>query len=113
MPQFARNLEPGPTPHPRIVHTEGVCGGRARIAGSRVPVSTIAELYRQGESVGEIALSYPSVDPAAIHDAVGYYLDHRQEVDAEIESNSLDAVLADTGAVLGEDGVIRFVQKPR
>lgn len=89
-----------------------MCGGRPRIRHSRIAVSTIAEFYRQGEPEGEIAATYPQIDPAAIHDAIGYYLDHRSEIDAEIEANSLEAVLAETGSVLDESGMIRFPNQP-
>lgn len=98
--------------HPFIVRTEGVCGGSPRIRDSRIPVRVIAGLYRQGEPVREILDTYPHLDPAAIDDAIGYYLDHRQEIDAEIEAGSLEAVLAETGAVLDDGGVIRLPQKP-
>jgi uncharacterized protein (DUF433 family) len=89
-----------------------VCGGRPRIRHSRVAVSAIAELHRRGETVSEIAATYPQIDPAAIDDAIGYYLDHRSEIDAEIEANSLEAVLAETGSVLDESGMIRFPNQP-
>jgi uncharacterized protein (DUF433 family) len=77
--------------HPYIVQTPGVCGGRPRILDSRISVRTIAELYRQGEPVGEILATYPHLDPAAVDDAIGYYLDHRGEIEAEIAANSLEA----------------------
>lgn len=112
MRRAATHLRPFvPEEHPYVVRTEGVCGGRPRIKDSRIPVSVIAGFYREGEPVEEIVATYPHIDPAAIRDAVGYYLDHRQEIEAEIEANSLESVLADTGAVLGEDGVIRFAKK--
>lgn len=106
-----RETEPAPGDHPYITRTEGICGGRARIAGSRIPVSTIAELYRQGESLCEIRATYSHIHPAAIDDAIVYYLDHRGEIDAEIEANSLEAVLAETGGVLEDDGVVRFEKR--
>jgi uncharacterized protein (DUF433 family) len=107
-----RSLEPLQRDHPYIVQTPGVCGGRPRIRDSRISVRTIAELYRQGEPVAEIRETYPHLDPAAVDDAIGYYLDHQAEIEAEIEANSLEAVLAETGAVQGDDGVIRFPKKP-
>jgi uncharacterized protein (DUF433 family) len=97
---------------PYIVQTEGVCGGYPRIRESRIPVRVIAWLYRQGEPLTEILDTYPHLDSAAVNDAIGYYLDHQEEIDAEIEANSLEAVLAETGAVLGKDGVIRFPSQP-
>jgi uncharacterized protein (DUF433 family) len=107
-----RILDPMQRDHPYIVQTPGVCGGRPRIRESRISVRTIAELYRQGEPAGEILETYPHLDPAAVDDAIGYYLDHRAEIEAEIEANSLEAVLAEAGAVQGDDGVIRFPKKP-
>ncbi len=109
MPQIA-TLEPEarPTEHPHVVRTEGVCGGRPRIKDSRLAVWTIAELYLAGESARQIAEAYSHIDSAAIYDAISYYLDHRQEIDAEIEENRLENVLEAHGAALGEDGVLRF-----
>lgn len=97
-----------PTEHPHIVQTEGVCGGRPHIRRSRISVRTVAELHRAGESVAEICATYPHLDPAAIYDAISYYLDHRTEIIAEIESNRLENVLAEHGATMNEDGLIRF-----
>ncbi|HET9226760.1 MAG TPA: DUF433 domain-containing protein [Thermoanaerobaculia bacterium] len=101
-------MKPTPEAHPYIVRTEGFCGGSPRISGTRIPVWGIAELYKRGEPAGEIAALYTHVDPAAIQDAIGYYLDHRQEIDAEIEANSMETALRQANAVLGEDGVVRF-----
>ncbi len=94
-----------------MVRTPGVCGGRPRIKDSRIPVSLVAGFYREGDSLEVIQETYPHIEPAAIQDAIGYYLDHRQEIDREIEANSLESVLSETGAVLGEDGVIRFTKQ--
>ena len=102
-----------PQDHPWVVRTEGVCGGRPRIRESRIPVSILAELYRQGEPVDEILATYPQLGAEAIQDAIAYYLDHQEEIDAEIAAGTLESVLAQTDAELGPDGVIRFKSKPR
>ncbi|MFL6231559.1 MAG: DUF433 domain-containing protein [Thermoanaerobaculia bacterium] len=112
MRQTANRIPEPDRDHPYIVRTEGICGGSPRIRDSRISVRVIAGLYRQGEPVGEILDTYPHLDPAAVDDAIGYYLDHRQEIDAEIEAGSLEAVLAETGALLDDDGVIRFPKQP-
>ena len=106
------SLKPVQGDHPYIVRTPGVCGGRPRIVNSRISVRTIAEIYLQGEPVSEILATYPQLNPMAVDDAIGYYLDHPVEIAAEIAANSLEAVLAETGAVQGDDGVIRFPNKP-
>lgn len=104
----ARTPEPTPTSHPHIVRTEGVCGGGPHIRNTRISVSTIAELFRQGEPASAIVATYRHVDPAAIYDAISYYLDHREQIDSERRAGSLEAALEQADAVLGEDGVIRF-----
>jgi uncharacterized protein (DUF433 family) len=85
----------------------------ARLRNSRIAVRTLAELFRSGEPTQEIEALYSHVDPASIRDGIGYYLDHRQEIDAEIEASSLNTVLAETDAVLGEGGVVRFNDRNR
>lgn len=102
-----------PLSHPYVVQTKGVCGGRARISGSRISVRTIAEYVRSGQSRSDILFLYPQIEPAAIDDAISYYLDNRQEIEAEIAENSLEAVLAEAGAVLGTHGVIHFSKPTR
>jgi len=71
-------------------------------------VRTLAELFRRGESAADIAATYRHVDPAAIYDAISFYLDHQSEIEAEIEANTLEAALETADAALGDNGVIRF-----
>ncbi len=68
----------------------------------------VAALHLAGESAQEIAATYPQIGLAAVHDAISYYLDHRKEIDSEIEGNRIENVLDAQGATLGDDGVIRF-----
>lgn len=107
-PLVARTAEPIPTSHPHIVQGEGICGGRPHIRGSRISVRTIAELFRKGEPASEIAAAYRHVDPAAIYDAISYYLDHQSEIESEIEANVLETAIARANGNLGNDGVIHF-----
>lgn len=55
-PLAARAAEPVPTAHPHIVRTDGVCGGRPHIRGTRISVRTIAGLFRGGETAADIAV---------------------------------------------------------
>lgn len=66
-----------------IVKTPGICGGRARIDGTRIGVEILVGLYLSGASVDEIVLGYPDSDltPAKVHAALVYYYDHREEID--------------------------------
>ena len=70
-----------------IVKTSGICGGRARIDGTRIGVEVIAGLYRSGAAVEEIAAGYSDsgVTPAKVHAALAYYYDNQSEIDAILD----------------------------
>jgi uncharacterized protein (DUF433 family) len=74
-----------------IVETEGVLGGKPRIAGRRISVQHIAILHeRMGQSADVISAEL-DIDLAAIYAALTYYYDHREAIDARIV---IDAELA-------------------
>jgi uncharacterized protein (DUF433 family) len=104
----ARNPDPTPTAHPYVVRTPGLCGGRPHLRNTRIPVSAVAELLHRGETAFEIAISFGPLDPGVLADALLYYADNREEIDAEIAADAIESALAHADAVLGEDGVIRF-----
>ena len=57
------------------------CYGKPRIAGTRMPVADIAEMYLEMEqSLEEIAAKY-NLSLAAVHGAMAYYYDHRESID--------------------------------
>ncbi len=97
-----------PTGHPYITRREGVRGGRPVLRSSSIPVWLVIALWKAGDSLDEIAQAYPYLQPAALYDAISYYFDHRQEVEAEIAENRIERVLADAGAVMDARGVITF-----
>jgi uncharacterized protein (DUF433 family) len=73
------------TPNGYIARTPGVCGGKPCIAGSRIRVQDVAILYEEaGNTPAQIHEAFPSVTLAQIHAALAYYLDHRDEIQAEI-----------------------------
>lgn len=55
--------------------------GVLRIAGTRVTLDSLVELYDQGASAEEIALSFESLALHEIYAALGYYLAHRPLLD--------------------------------
>lgn len=64
--------------------TEGICGGKPRIAGHRITVQNIAVWHeRMGRSAEEIAVEY-ELSLAAVYAALAYYYDHREEIDQRI-----------------------------
>ena len=55
--------------------------GKPRIVGTRITVAAIAEMYLEMEqSLEEIAVKY-DLSLAAVHGAMAYYYDHREEID--------------------------------
>ena len=49
-----------------IVRTPGVLGGKPRIAGTRISVEFILELFATGGSVDTICAQWPQLTPAAV-----------------------------------------------
>jgi uncharacterized protein (DUF433 family) len=75
------------TPPIHIDQTPGVCGGRARIAGSRIRVQDIVVWYeRLGLSADEIVSRFPQLAVAEVYAALTYYHDHRAEIDSQMDS---------------------------
>ncbi|MCI2429029.1 DUF433 domain-containing protein [Candidatus Acetothermia bacterium] len=78
------------TQHRYIVNKRDVCGGRPIIQGTRIAVWAIAGWLQKGYSPEEIQTEiYPSLSLAQIHDALSYYYDHQDEIDADIAANNL------------------------
>ena len=75
------------TTHPYVVRRDGVHGGRPVIAGTRIPVSTIVERIQLGDTPEDIVRDFPPLTLAQVYDALSYYHEHRQEIDAEIATN--------------------------
>lgn len=62
--------------------TPGVCGGRPRIAGSRIRVQDIYAYHvHHGWSAGKLVEAFPTLTLAQVHAALAYYYDHREEIE--------------------------------
>jgi uncharacterized protein (DUF433 family) len=70
--------------YPHVTKTAKVCGGRARIEGTRIRVYNVVFLHKEGASDETIHEAYPDLTPAQIHAALAYYYDNRDEIDAEL-----------------------------
>lgn len=78
-----------------IAVTPDVCGGRPRIAGTRIRVQDVAVLHeRQGMTPDEIVALYPSLGLADVHAALAYYFDHQDEVRRTIADDEAAAEAA-------------------
>ena len=68
-----------------IVKTPGTCGGRARVAGRRIPVSSVYRWFLSGFEPEDILEKYEGAILAEIYAAITYALANREEIAAEIE----------------------------
>jgi uncharacterized protein (DUF433 family) len=68
-----------------IEKTPGVCGGKPRVAGTRIRVQDIYVWHElRGQSPDEIVTRFPQLTLADVHAALAYYWDHAEEIaDAE------------------------------
>lgn len=64
--------------------TPDVCGGRLRIAGTRITVQQIAVLHRRGKTAQAIVEDCPYLTLAQVHAALAYYHANRAEVDSQL-----------------------------
>jgi uncharacterized protein (DUF433 family) len=71
-----------------IVCTPDTCGGKPRIAGTRVQVKHLVVMhYRQKMSPDDIVSELPHLTLADVHAALAYYHDHREAINAEIAAD--------------------------
>jgi len=74
--------------HPHIASDLAVCGGSPRVAGTRFSVRVIVGyVLHQGIAPEELHATFPHLSLAAIYDAVAYYYDNQEEIDAEIKAD--------------------------
>ncbi|HIK11459.1 MAG TPA: DUF433 domain-containing protein [Oscillatoriaceae cyanobacterium M33_DOE_052] len=67
-----------------IVSTPGTCGGRPRIAGTRISVMNIAIDTNAGMRPEDIIEQKPHLTLAQIYGALAYYYANKEQIDAEI-----------------------------
>ncbi len=77
------------TPHlpPEIERTPGVCGGAARIAGTRIPVWTVERFRQLGATTADLLFFFPAMSAAQLGRALQYAADHPDEIAAQILQN--------------------------
>lgn len=85
-------------PAPLTTDQDGVM----RVGGTRVTLETLVIAFHQGVSAEGIVQQYPSLRLADVYAAIGYYLNHQDEVDAYLTSQ------ADEAAVVRQQNEARF-----
>ena len=77
------------TGHRYIVNDTEILGGEPIICGTRTPVRAIVETWRLGVAAEEIPSVMPYLTLAQVFDALSYYSDHQEEINAHIERNRI------------------------
>ncbi len=71
-----------------IVSTPDTCGGKPRIAGSRIRIKDVVVWHdRQGMTPSEIVSKWPHLTLASIYAALAYYHDHREEINSDLAAD--------------------------
>ena len=83
------------TKHLYVVKDENILNGEPIIKGTRTPVRAIVETWRMGIPPEEIINGLPHLNLAQIFDALSYYSDCQDEINAYIEQNRIPDDLID------------------
>jgi uncharacterized protein (DUF433 family) len=83
------------TEHLYVASNDQILSGEPVIRGTRTPVRAIVELWRQGSQPEEICRQLPHLNLAQVFDALSYYSDHHDEINAHIERNRIPDNLAE------------------
>jgi uncharacterized protein (DUF433 family) len=68
-----------------IIKTPDTCGGRARIAGTRIKVEQVFNwVERQRMTPDEVVKDFPHLTKAQVHAALSYYWSHQEEIQRDI-----------------------------
>jgi len=70
-----------------IKKTKGICGGKARVAGTRIPVWGLENARRLGLSVAEILERYPAISERELLAAWEYAAVNAEEIGKQIREN--------------------------
>ena len=80
------------------------------ISGTRTKVvELVAEHLAYGWEAGELHEQHPYLSLGQIHSALGYYYDHKAEMDADIQQtlDKVDQIKADLDRIQGEPPLIK------
>ena len=65
--------------------------GTLRVSGTRIPIDRIVYAYQQGQTPEQICQDFPTVSFADVYAVIGYYLQHRELIDAYLRVREQEA----------------------
>jgi uncharacterized protein (DUF433 family) len=74
-----------------VVRTVEIRGGRPRIAGTGITVRRVVGWYKLGLSPEEIGDRIGHLSPAQVYAALAYYHANREEIEADIAGEEVEA----------------------
>jgi uncharacterized protein (DUF433 family) len=74
-------------PLPLTIDVDGV----VRVKNTRVTLDTVIAAFLEGAMAEEIAYQYPSLNLSDIYSIIGYYLQHRSEIDKYLQQRQKQA----------------------
>lgn len=78
--------------HPYIVSHADFCGGSPVIRDTKFPVRSVVNyVLHQGLSPEELVKEFSHLTLAQVYDALSYYYDNKESVDADLRDNSVNS----------------------
>jgi uncharacterized protein (DUF433 family) len=74
---------------PLPLHTDQ--GGVVRVGGTRITLDSVIYAFKEGSTAEQILEDYPSLRLADVYAVIGYYLRHKEEVDAYLREQGRQA----------------------
>ena len=75
--------------HLGISHTPGVCGGKACIRNTRIPVWMIMEAKQAGASDLTLLQDFPALNAEDLTNAMRYYQGHVAEIEQDLKDQKM------------------------
>ncbi|WP_293338857.1 DUF433 domain-containing protein [Microcoleus sp. CAWBG58] len=85
-----------------IVRTPGTCGGRPRIAETRITVENIAIDFNAGLTPEQIIDEKPHLTLAQIYGALAYYFANKDQIDADIAAENAEWERLEAESMVGK-----------
>ncbi len=75
---------------PGIEKTPGICGGSARVSGTRIPVWSLVQAREMGYTDERLLYEYPTLRASDLKNVWDYFEAHAEEISAQIQDNEKD-----------------------